>query len=96
MNCCCLIILLLLLGNGNSACGNSCVQPRRRSSNVYRAVCDDNCSDSVSNCTRTQTVITRTECDSNSCAGNMASDNYGSNRYSMYNMNDDDCDCRNK
>lgn len=95
MNCCCLIILLLLLGNGNSSCGNSCVQPRRCSTNVGRSVCDDDNSDSVGNCTRTQTVITRTECDTNSCAGNMSSDNYGSNRYSLYNMKDDDCGCRN-
>ena len=101
MNCCFIIILLLLCGkcgNGNnSSCGNSCIQPRRRSSNVGRSECNDNSSDSGLNCTRTQTVITRTECDTDSCSCNMnmATDNYGSNRYSMYNMKDDDCGCRN-
>lgn len=101
MNCCFIIILLLLCGkcgnSNSSSCGDGCIQPRRRSSNVCRTDCDDKCGDAVSNCTRTQTVITRTECDTDSCSCNMnmSSDNYGTNRYSMYNMKDDDCSCRN-
>ena len=101
MNCCIIIILLLLCGKGNASCvnscGNNCIQPRRRSSDVYRTDCDDKCGDSVSNCTRTQTVVTRTECDldSGTCNTNKATDNFGQSRYSMYNMKDDDCGCRN-
>lgn len=95
MNCCSIIILLLLLGNGNNSCGSSCIEPRKRTENVRRNVCDRDCDDSVSNCTRTQTVITRTECDTNSCQSNMTSDSFGNSRYSMYNMDKDDCGCRN-
>ena len=101
MNCCVIIILLLLCGKGNTSCengcGNNCIQPRRRSLNMRGMDCDNNCGDSVSNCTKTQTVITRTECDmdSGTCNVNMTTDNYGQSRYSMYNMKDDDCGCRN-
>ena len=93
MNCCCLIILLLLLGNCNSSCGSSCIEPRRRSGKSCRNICDNDCDKSASNCKRTQTVIRRTECDTNSCGSNMTSDSYGNNRYSMYNMDNDDCGC---
>lgn len=95
MNCCVIIILLLLCGKGNTSCGCSCIEPRRNCRNVCRDVCDKGCDDMVSNCTRTQTVITRTECDTNSCQSNMASDSFGNSRYSMYNMDKDDCGCRN-
>lgn len=95
MNCCFIIILLLLCGKGNTSCNNSCIQPRRNVVNDCRPDCDDFCEDAVSNCTRTQTVVTRTECDMDSCSRNMATDNYVSNHYSMYNMKDDDCGCRN-
>lgn len=94
MNCCIIIILLLLCGkcgSGNtSSCGDSCIQPRRRPSNGCGMGCDDDCGDSVSNCTRTEF-----DKDSCSCNMNMATDNFGQNRYSMYNMKDDDCGCRN-
>lgn len=97
MNCCSIIILLLLLGNCNSSCGSSCIEPRRHAENVRRNSCDNDSDSSAGNCTRTQTVITRTECDTDSCSCNMnmTSDNYGQSRYSMYNMKDDDCGCRN-
>lgn len=94
MNCCFIIILLLLCKNGNSSCGNSCIEPRRRTADSCRPVCDNSCQESGNGCTRTQTVITRTECDANSCANN-ASDGFGVNRYSMYGVDDNDCGCRN-
>lgn len=99
MNCCFIIILLLLLGNcncgsgwnniGSNSCSNDCRDSRRDSRR------DERDSDCDNNCTRTQTVITRTECDTNSRTSNMASDSYANNRYSMYNMDNDDCGCRN-
>lgn len=99
MNCCWIIILLLLLGNSDCGscqnrrcdddCDNSCRDSRR---DMRRDECDNDCD---KNCTRTQTVITRTECDTNSRTTNMTSDSFGSNRYSMYNMENDDCGCRN-
>ena len=94
MNCCSIIILLLLLGNCNSSCKSNYIEPRRNARNECKNVCNNDCSDSVNDCTRTQTVITRTECDTNTC-NNMAADTYVGNRYSMYNMDNDDCGCRN-
>ena len=88
MNCCFIIILLLLLGHGNSSCGSNCIEPRRRAKNTRDTGCDHDC-------TRTQTVITRTECDMNSCPVNMTSDTFVNNRYSMYNTDNNDCGCRN-
>ena len=96
MNCCFIIILLLLCGKGQASCdkssnccGSSCIQPRRSASKV----CDDN------DCQRTQTVITKTEREKDSCPCNMnmamATENFGPSRYSMYNMKDEDCGCRN-
>lgn len=91
MNCCCFIILLLLLGS----CGNGRNDGHQHHcSHHHNHSCDNDCVDTTSNCTRTQTVITRTECDSNSYQTNMASDSYGNNRYSMYHMDNDDCGCQ--
>lgn len=95
MNCCFIIILLLLFGNcgcnQNNDCSNGCNNFGRNSRN-------NDCVENTNNCTRTQTVITRTECEcdsnSNSYQANMTSDSYANNRYSMYNMDNDDCGCR--
>lgn len=90
MNCCFIIILLLLLGNcncgsgRNNGCNNSCNDDY---ANSRRNSCDDDCDNSR-----------RNSCDDNcdnNYATNRSSDSYGNNRYSMYNMNNDDCDCHN-
>ncbi len=96
MNCCWLIILLVLCGNCGSnwnngwrnSCDNDCGNSRKNS-------CDDDCGNSRRNSCDDDCGNSRRNSYDSDCGKNMSSDSYANNRYSMYNMNNDDCDCHN-